>query len=242
MKCSCNIKKDGIRYGLYVSIIVCVIFNIIRDKVDFLRCQKDIIYFFTLMIISFIIFTLVNILFDVSKLKINTKVNNVLDAILIIVAFAWLFLALKNESTHFPGVAILYFRHLVNGKLYFFLLLTFIFLIYIVLKNVSLNSRKKILLIYVMAILMSILLFTPNPFLDGFGGIYHIHAYENSIYNVLQGQPYYLENTSIYGHYGLFFYLPVKLLNIFGVDIVVAINITVVLAGTISFICVSPQL
>ena len=42
---------------------------------------------------------------------------------------------------------------------------------------------------------------------------YHGYAYYNSVYNVLHGVPYSGEVTSIYGHYALFFLLPMKLLG-----------------------------
>lgn len=42
---------------------------------------------------------------------------------------------------------------------------------------------------------------------------YHGHAYFNSVYNIYQGMPYTHNVTSIYGHYALFFKIPLKLFH-----------------------------
>lgn len=55
---------------------------------------------------------------------------------------------------------------------------------------------------------------TPNIFGRGeWGDSYHAHAYFNSIYNVYWGMPYTSELTSIYGHYGLLWKLPMELIG-----------------------------
>ena len=45
-------------------------------------------------------------------------------------------------------------------------------------------------------------LYTPNPFKDTFGGVYHLDAYSNSIINSLSFTPLEEYSMSIYGHYG----------------------------------------
>ncbi|NCC43739.1 MAG: hypothetical protein EOM18_09215, partial [Clostridia bacterium] len=55
---------------------------------------------------------------------------------------------------------------------------------------------------------------TPNLFGRGeWGDSYHGHAYFNSIYNVYWGMPYTSELTSIYGHYGLIWKIPMELIG-----------------------------
>ena len=57
-------------------------------------------------------------------------------------------------------------------------------------------------------------MYTPNIYGRGEqGDNYHAHAYFNSVYNVYQGMPYTHNVTSIYGHYGLFFKIPMKLVH-----------------------------
>jgi hypothetical protein len=66
----------------------------------------------------------------------------------------------------------------------------------------------------VLTILIFYSMYTPNIFGRGeWGDSYHGHAYFNSIYNVYWGMPFTGELTSIYGHYALFWKLPMKLVG-----------------------------
>lgn len=57
-------------------------------------------------------------------------------------------------------------------------------------------------------------MYTPNIFGRGeLSDAYHGHAYFNSVYNIYQGMPYTHNVTSIYGHYGLFFKIPMELVH-----------------------------
>ena len=57
-------------------------------------------------------------------------------------------------------------------------------------------------------------MYTPNIFGRGeLSDSYHGHAYFNSVYNIYQGMPYTHNVTSIYGHYALFFKIPLKLFH-----------------------------
>lgn len=62
------------------------------------------------------------------------------------------------------------------------------------------------------------------------GDPYHGEAYLESIYNVADGIPYEELTTGIYGHYGLFFLLPMK---IFGAKAVV-IQFLIALVGVVT--------
>lgn len=55
--------------------------------------------------------------------------------------------------------------------------------------------------------------YTPAVFLRDTADRLHIDAYFNSVYNVLHGNPYTELTTSIYGHYAIFYKLPLKLLG-----------------------------
>lgn len=55
--------------------------------------------------------------------------------------------------------------------------------------------------------------YTPEVFLRNEPDRLHMDAYFNSIYNVLHGSPYTEYTTSIYGHYGILYKLPMKLLG-----------------------------
>ena len=55
----------------------------------------------------------------------------------------------------------------------------------------------------IIALIAGYSLYYPNPFPSP-GGLYHFHAYYNSVYNVLHGIPYSEAVGSIYGHYAIF--------------------------------------
>ena len=55
--------------------------------------------------------------------------------------------------------------------------------------------------------------YTPAVFLRDEPDRLHMDAYFNSVYNVLHGQPYTEFTTSIYGHYGIFYKFPLKILG-----------------------------
>ena len=85
-------------------------------------------------------------------------------------------------------------------------------------ENLSLKEKKGewiVWLIYAaLVVLIFYCMYTPNIYGRGEqGDNYHAHAYFNSVYNVYQGMPYTHNVTSIYGHYGLFFKIPMKLVH-----------------------------
>ncbi len=67
---------------------------------------------------------------------------------------------------------------------------------------------------------------------------YHGEAYITSIYNLLKGYSYSPENKSIYGHYGFFYELPVRLLGLF-TNSYQAILITIMLVSMVAFLLFS---
>ncbi len=70
----------------------------------------------------------------------------------------------------------------------------------------------------VCSVLTALLLYCPNSVGDSLGTISHIHAYDTSIINTVDLQAYSSVNYSIYGHYGLFYIIPVTLLKWMGVN------------------------
>ena len=85
-------------------------------------------------------------------------------------------------------------------------------------ENLSLTEKKGEWIVWLtyaaLVILIFYCMYTPNIYGRGEqGDNYHAHAYFNSVYNVYQGVPYTHNVTSIYGHYGLFFKIPMKLVH-----------------------------
>ena len=65
-----------------------------------------------------------------------------------------------------------------------------------------------------MTLLMTYTFYTPNIFGRGQAAdTAHGHAYFNSVYNVFHGSAYTEYTTSIYGHYALFYKLPLKIMG-----------------------------
>lgn len=85
-------------------------------------------------------------------------------------------------------------------------------------ENLSLKEKKGEWIVWLtyaaLVVLIFYCMYTPNIYGRGEqGDNYHAHAYFNSVYNVYQGMPYTHNVTSIYGHYGLFFKIPMKLVH-----------------------------
>lgn len=81
--------------------------------------------------------------------------------------------------------------------------------------QISLNNdggRKKLLptVLSVLAVFYGLCFYYPNYFVSD---MYHGDAYFNSVYNALHNVPYTESVNSIYGYYGIFYALPLRLLG-----------------------------
>lgn len=79
--------------------------------------------------------------------------------------------------------------------------------------TIQLPEYAPFFLYGILTVLIGYTFYTPSIFVRGYSDRLHAHAYYNSIYNVLHGSPYGEEATSIYGHYGILYRLPMKLLG-----------------------------
>ena len=75
--------------------------------------------------------------------------------------------------------------------------------------------------------------YTPNPFKNDIWGVYHTHAYTNSIVHVANLEPYNDIMKSIYDHYAMVYFPFVRL---FGNDYY-AIAITIALFTIVMYFC-----
>lgn len=98
--------------------------------------------------------------------------------------------------------------------------------------TVSLKPSAMMAFYGMLTLLIGYNFYTPEVFLRNEPDRLHMDAYFNSIYNVLHGSPYTEYTTSIYGHYGILYKLPMKLL---GGDLIDFILLNA-LIGALSFL------
>ena len=79
--------------------------------------------------------------------------------------------------------------------------------------TVHLPDQAMYLLYGTFTVLAGYTCYTPAVFNYGASNRLHTNAYYNSIYNVMHGAPYTEYTTSIYGHYGILYRWPLKLLG-----------------------------
>lgn len=125
----------------------------------------------------------------------------------------------------------------VNIKSILIMGLTIISLLFILSlpKNANRSRMFRVCLSCFALIVYFYCLYEPNFFLDSYGKVYHADAYTTSIINVSNGFPYTFENVGIYGHYGILYLLPVKVLSLF-VSQWTAIAITIAMVGVLSLV------
>lgn len=101
-------------------------------------------------------------------------------------------------------------------------------------RRTALPKAAYVLYYACLTVLIGYTFYTPNVF-----GRYdvadtaHGHAYFNSVYNVYHGCAYTETTTSIYGHYGLFYKLPLKILGGNFTDFI----LLTACAGALCFLC-----
>ncbi len=79
--------------------------------------------------------------------------------------------------------------------------------------NFSVKAWAMSLSMSFLTLLVAYNFYTPEVFSETNRTVFYMDAYFNSIYNVLHGSPYTEYTTSIYGHYGILYKLPMKILE-----------------------------
>ena len=125
---------------------------------------------------------------------------------------------LAYEADQYGGVAYKYGWH--TQPLWLVMLLLALEIVVFLWMNAKckINSKELEWFVWAVFIALTVLIWysmdTPNIFGRGNeGDWYHGHAYFNSIFNVYWGMPYTNEITSIYGHYALFWKIPMELVK-----------------------------
>lgn len=156
----------------------------------------------------------------------------------IIVLIVWMIYGFFYEMTTFTQVAVGYARHNIPCLVYFsILLLSTGILSYGIAKHMNTKNTKGIDVIFCLLalIVIAVISYQPAIFNDQFATIYHVHAYTNSIINVLHGAPFGENSFSIYGHYGIIYWIPVNFFRILGLSDLKATMAAIALIMTMQY-------
>ena len=148
----------------------------------------------------------------------NAAGQKILFSVLLLSQIPFWIICVANEIDQVSSVAGRYGWHthpLIFGIILFLaelLILTWMY------AKISVPGRDGEWIVWLTYVVLTVLIlysmYTPNIFGRGEqSDSYHCHAYFNSVYNIYQGMPYTHNVTSIYGHYALFFKIPMKLLH-----------------------------
>lgn len=160
----------------------------------------------------------------ISLLLIRTKKTAVLDrpypaitAALILFTANLLFLIrmFQLETEVYGSVSVRYIWHIMPFWLVAVVLAAEAVFFFSFVKKSTISLKPSALMAFygMLTLLIGYNFYTPEVFLRNEPDRLHMDAYFNSIYNVLHGSPYTEYTTSIYGHYGILYKLPMKLLG-----------------------------
>lgn len=165
-----------------------------------------------------------------SKKNIPSQIVISIKLLSVILMLFWLLKGYFYETVTVAQRASNYIRHNIPCIIYFGMLIIFsLLLAMIVSGKMKVCKHINFLICILLLISIGIVSYQPAVFNEHFGTIYHVHAYTNSIINVLRGAPFSENCFSIYGHYGIIYWFPVKLLSILGLSELNAIMLTIAL-------------
>lgn len=148
----------------------------------------------------------------------NVKARKTAFWLMLFIQIPFWLLCISGETEQLGSVAAKYGWHTQPAVIAAFLFLAELAIFFWACQNVCFPEKDGewiIRLVYAALVLLVFYsMYTPNIFGRGeLSDAYHGHAYFNSVYNIYQGMPYTHNVTSIYGHYGLFFKIPMELVH-----------------------------
>lgn len=237
-------RNNGIKNSICMSMIVsslltiCAMWLYIRSEYNGTFGKYNIIAFISISAFYMVCIILFYVMFY--KCRLFGKGAYLEKLIKLVTVMSFLFFGGLFVSVYFMETKVFAYenfkliRHILPPYFYIiFILLVSWGMFTLVRKNMNFYGGGRTFVAGLLSFAMGILFYAPNVFLDTYGSIFHTHAYQNSIINVMELQPYSDYSTSIYGHYGLFYYPLVKL---FGDDMR-AISISIAVIGVFAFAC-----
>ena len=220
---------------LFAAIIIFLYYNVV-----FLFSDKISLDNFSIYFISILLYVLLyNFFFFIfNKINVNRKIEKFCMLLFIIISLFWIINAFFTEHSYDFYRGTRYLRHIIPFPIYFIVLGAITYLIYtLILKysKCSIHSKYRIVLSSVMIFLLAYCIYTPNFLGETENVLFHIDAYVNSILNAVRLSPYSDYCNSIYGHYGIFYILPVKILHLFLPNTWMAVTITISLVGVLTY-------
>lgn len=190
-------------------------------------------------IIFFLALVIVDILLYKTKkvYEVNNQIKIVCSYLLIAFGGVLFYRSYKMETENWPYYPTSYLRHNMPELIYLLVLAGSVVIAIILFTN-KLKGRKKWLKIAFagLTVLIQIwFMYAPNCFKDNNGGLYHIDAYTNSIINALSNTAHEQHTMAIYGHYSIFYTLPIKILQHLGLNQWTSVTLAIALFGGIVF-------
>ena len=135
--------------------------------------------------------------------------------LLLVLHFGFLFIMFCRETEVYGSFSSRYIWHVLPLWLVILCIIagSICFLLAVRNSHLHVNNIGLFSLYGILTLLAGYNFYTPAVFLRDEADRLHMDAYFNSVYNVLHGNAYSHYTTSIYGHYGIFYKLPLKLLG-----------------------------
>lgn len=229
-------KTKNVVWILICTILISVIHSISYPVLYNIVGIGNVLYYIVFAFVSAII--LILSAFVINKIKKEPKTIEFPLMMTVLSAFVIWFIALYFFESKIPYYeANCCFRQRIPFILYFAVLFSFSFLLF----KVFCIYNKKVKIIrgffaLVLSLTQASMLIAPNTINDEGGTLYHIHAYFNPIYNASDLIPFSRIIRSIYGHYSIFYIIPMNILKIFGIPKLFAAMIITVIIGFVSFL------
>ena len=228
--------KSKLFFCGFLSTFVIALFHLIAYPYLFGAGVGNVSYYILISVLFFSAFFASYFFIEYFKLDIGKRIYTIGSFFLIffLVWFVSMYFSEYESYYFFESYSL---RHRIPFYSYFLILAAFSSIVFIILFKVKRNRKIfRVFLSVFLSMVQAIVLAAPNIINDNGGNLFHVHAYFNPIYNIVRGIPYSDIIASIYGHYPLFYFVPMKILSLFGISMVHSAMIITIAFGFISFL------